>query len=358
MPTGSPGNAREMQETRDGLLAFQTHGADWVSRSQSAWRKALAASTAEGPSSNSLSHLELIGDEVVETSILSSRLAQSIQDKANFELNDLRLRIQHLEGTHELSAKDILKPEALARVLVDQWLATGLNRGLWNKVQDQVQQHMVEGVVQAYKDANAFLVGKDVMPEIDLKSFVRRTGSVSSGTAPLGGSFAGSHGGSASMGISGQLQAGGFGAPVGSFAPAAIGVGRGAGGPGQAGGDTQATKTELSSASLNTGNNPDSRRWPDCGPAITNPTIKPSNTAKRMPCGSRVHMPGRGNTNLSVFAEASSRTMCARQRRSASGSPLPAATLSLPSVIGRLGSLLSRSTRRAPAVCPCPGPTG
>lgn len=235
------GNAREMQESRDGLLAFQTHGADWVSRSQSAWRKALAASTAEGPSSNSLSHLELIGDEVVETSILSSRLAQSIQDKASFELSDLRLRIQHLEGTHELSAKDILKPEALARVLVDQWLATGLNRAIWNKVQDQVQQHMVEVVVQAYKDANAFLVGKDVMPEIDLKSFVRRTGSVSSGTAPLGGSFAGSHGGSASMGISGQLQAaaGGFGAPVGSFAPAAIGVGRGAGGPGQAGGDTQ-----------------------------------------------------------------------------------------------------------------------
>ncbi|MGO4392698.1 DUF1631 family protein [Variovorax sp. M-6] len=220
------GNAREMQENRDGLLAFQTHGAHWVAMSQAAWRKALVGSTAEGPSTNSLSHLELIGDEVVETSILSSRLAQLIQDKANFELNDLRLRIQHLEGTHELSAKDILKPEALARVLVDQWLATGMNRGLWNKVQDQVQQHMVEGVVQAYKDANAFLVGKDVMPEIDLKSFVRRTGSASSGTAPLGGSFAG--GGSASMGISAQLQA-----AAGSFAPAAIGVGRA-----QAGGDT------------------------------------------------------------------------------------------------------------------------
>lgn len=231
------GNSREMQENRDGFLAFEAQGANWVSQSRAAWRKALAGSTAEGPSSNSLASLELIGDEVVETSILSSRLAQAIQDKANFELNDLRLRIQHLEGTQELSAKDILKPEALAKVLVDQWLATGLSRSLWTRVQDQVQQHMVEPVVKAYKDANAFLVAKDVMPEIDLKSFVRRTGSVSSGNAALGGSFAG---GSAPMGIAGQPQMvpGGFGVPAGSFAPAAIGVGRGTAGPGQAGGDT------------------------------------------------------------------------------------------------------------------------
>ncbi|MDM0019891.1 DUF1631 family protein [Variovorax saccharolyticus] len=232
------GNAREMQENRDGFLAFQAQGANWVTLSQQAWRKALAASTAEGPASNSLSRLELIGDEVVETSILSSRLAQAIQDKASFELNDLRLRIQHLEGTQELGAKDILKPEALAKVLVDQWLATGLSRGLWTKVQDQVQHHMVEPVAKAYKDANAFLVGKEVMPEIDLKSFVRRTGgAVASGSAALGGSFAG---GSASMGFSGQPQMapGGYGAPAGGFAPAAIGVGRGTAGPGQAGGDT------------------------------------------------------------------------------------------------------------------------
>lgn len=230
------GNAREMQENRDGFLAFQAHGANWVALSQGAWRKALANSTADGPASNSLSRLELIGDEVVETNILSSRLAQTIQDKASFDLNDLRLRIQFLDGTTELGAKDILKPEALARVLVDQWLATGLSRVLWTKVQDQVQQQLVDVVVKAYKEANAFLVGRDVMPEIDLKSFVRRTGAVSSGSAPLGG-----QGGSASMGIPmpGQMPPAHFGAPPGSFAPAAIGVGRaGAGGPGQAGGDT------------------------------------------------------------------------------------------------------------------------
>ncbi|MBT2300895.1 DUF1631 domain-containing protein [Variovorax paradoxus] len=231
---GMTGNVRQMQENRDDYIAFQAQGSSWVPLSQTAWRKALAGSTGSGPSANSLSRLELIGDDVVETGILYSRLAQAIQDKASFELNDLRLRIQHLEGTAELAARDILKPEALAKVLVDQWLAAGLSRNLWTKVQDVVQNHLVDVIVKAYKESNAFLIEKGVMPEIDLKSFVKRTGSVSSGTAALGTSFArASHAGSAPMGIGGNPAA--FGAPPGSFAPAAIGVGRG---PGNAGGDT------------------------------------------------------------------------------------------------------------------------
>ncbi|RST56022.1 DUF1631 family protein [Variovorax sp. MHTC-1] len=231
---GMTGNVRQMQENRDDYIAFQAQGSSWVPLSQTAWRKALAGSTGSGPSANSLSRLELIGDDVVETGILYSRLAQAIQDKASFELNDLRLRIQHLEGTAELAARDILKPEALAKVLVDQWLAAGLSRSLWTKVQDVVQNHLVDVIAKAYRESNAFLIEKGVMPEIDLKSFVKRTGSVSSGTAALGSSFArASHAGSAPMGIGGNPAA--FGAPPGSFAPAAIGVGRG---PGSAGGDT------------------------------------------------------------------------------------------------------------------------
>lgn len=231
---GMTGNVRQMQENRDDYIAFQAQGSSWVPLSQTAWRKALAGSTGSGPSANSLSRLELIGDDVVETGILYSRLAQAIQDKASFELNDLRLRIQHLEGTAELAARDILKPEALAKVLVDQWLAAGLSRSLWTKVQDVVQNHLVDVIAKAYKESNAFLIEKGVMPEIDLKSFVKRTGSVSSGTAALGSSFArAAHAGSAPMGIGGNPAA--FGAPPGSFAPAAIGVGRG---PGSAGGDT------------------------------------------------------------------------------------------------------------------------
>jgi hypothetical protein len=232
---GLTGNAREMQENRDGFLAFQAEGANWVKLSQAAWRKALAASVPDGSSSNSLSRLELINDEVVENNILSSRLAQALQDKSSFELNDLRLRIQTLEGTTEFIAKDVLKPETMAKVLVDQWLAAGLSRALWTKVQEPIQQQMVEAFIKAYKDANAFLIDKGVMPEIDLKSFVRRTGGAPSGPAPLGGSFVGSQAGGVTAGMpahSHQLTHGNFNAPAGSFAPAAIGVGMGRPGAG------------------------------------------------------------------------------------------------------------------------------
>jgi hypothetical protein len=173
------GNARAMQEHRDDFVAFHGQATQWVTLAQNGWRKALGTAAVGASGTSSALRLELIGDEVVESNILSSRLAQMIHDKASFELSDLRLRIQHLEGTTELDAKDVLKPETLAKLLVEQWLAAGLSRGLWTRVQDTVQQGLVEVVVKAYQSANAFLIANGVMEEIDLKSFVRRTGNAS-----------------------------------------------------------------------------------------------------------------------------------------------------------------------------------
>lgn len=179
------GNARAMQEHRDDFVAFQGQATQWVTLAQTGWRKALGAAAGGVSAVPSALRLELIGDEVVESNILSSRLAQMIHDKASFELSDLRLRIQHLEGTTELDARDVLKPETLAKLLVEQWLAAGLSRGLWTRVQDTVQQGLVEVVAKAYQSANAFLIANGVMEEIDLKSFVRRTGNA--GAAGSGG---------------------------------------------------------------------------------------------------------------------------------------------------------------------------
>jgi hypothetical protein len=184
------GTARAMQENRDDFVAFQGQATQWVTLAQSGWRKALGAGSGSPSTLPSALRLELIGDEVVESNILSSRLAQLIHDKASFELSDLRLRIQHLEGTTELGSKDVLKPETLAKLLVEQWLAVGLSRGLWTRVQDTVQQGLVEVVVKAYESANAYLIANGVMQEIDLKSFVRRTGSAGGGGGSGGGSSA------------------------------------------------------------------------------------------------------------------------------------------------------------------------
>ena len=180
------GNARAMQESRDDFVAFQGQASHWVALAQTGWRKSVdAPGAAPGVSSNAKLRLELIDDDAMESSILSSRLAQVIHDKASFELSDLRLRIQHLEGSSELEAHDVLRPESLAKLLVDQWLAAGLSRTLWARVQDTVQQHLVGVVVKAYEDANAFLISKGVMPEIDLKSFVRRTGASGGGPSTV-----------------------------------------------------------------------------------------------------------------------------------------------------------------------------
>ena len=218
-------NAREMQDRRDDFLAFQAQGDNWVTETRVAWRKALGAGSGAGAQTNTLSRLELIGDDVVETGILSSRLAQAVQGKASFEYSDLRLRIQSLENTSELDAKDILKPEALASVMVAQWLAVGLSRVLWTKMQDTIQQQVLDGAVNAYREANAYLISKGVMPEIDLKSFVRRAGANGSNAVPLGG---------------GGIGASGSGALVnrqGAFAPAAIGLHSHGGQAGQDGQD-------------------------------------------------------------------------------------------------------------------------
>ncbi|MBJ2159565.1 DUF1631 family protein [Variovorax sp. IB41] len=176
-------NARAMQEHRDDFVAFQGQATQWVTLAQAGWRKALGAGTQTGGLTTfpTALRLELIGDEVVESNILASRLAQVIHDKASFELSDLRLRIQHLEGTSELDSKDVLKPETLAKLLVEQWLAAGLSRELWSRVQDTVQLQLLDVVVKAYEGANAFLIANGVMQEIDLKSFVRRTGNAGGG---------------------------------------------------------------------------------------------------------------------------------------------------------------------------------
>ncbi|MDP9601900.1 UNVERIFIED_ORG: hypothetical protein J2W38_001686 [Variovorax paradoxus] len=207
------GTARSMQENRDDFVAFQGQATQWVTLSQTGWRKALAASGGASSMPSAL-RLELIGDEVVESNILSSRLAQLIHDKASFELSDLRLRIQHLEGTTELDAKDVLKPETLAKLLVEQWLAVGLSRGLWTRVQDTVQQGLVDVIVKAYESANAYLIANGVMQEIDLKSFVRRTGNAGGG-AGASGAGGGSGAAPVDSGVSGgpqnNMQRAGFG---------------------------------------------------------------------------------------------------------------------------------------------------
>lgn len=180
------GSTREMQERRDAALVYQNNRAAWLKGSIDAFSRPLpSAASATLTGSGELGKLELMGNEAVESGILSSRLALRLLDFTSWELNDLRLRMQSLEGVSELRKEDIFRPEVLAQRLVEQWGHALLPQQVWLMVQDLVQKIMGEHMLEVYHATNEFLIGHGVMAEIDLRPLVRRTASAMSASAPI-----------------------------------------------------------------------------------------------------------------------------------------------------------------------------
>ena len=183
-----PGNAREIQELRDALLAYQQKSPAWAQGTQRAWTKVSLPAVAAAPLLFSEpGKLELVGDEAIEHRILASRLALRLLDFSSWELNDLRLRIQSLEGVPELHKRDIFRPEVLAQGLIEQWTLAGLSQSVWLLVQESAQKSMAVQMLEIYHAANEFLIRQGVMPEIDLRPLVRRTPSAVNANVPSSG---------------------------------------------------------------------------------------------------------------------------------------------------------------------------
>jgi len=166
---------RSGQADRDELQAFRAVEADWVARLQRLGLNTIEPShSVASEVRQALTDFQLIDHETVENNILASRLGLSIYDAVSFEFNDLRVRIQELEDQNELTSNDVLRPDVLATLMVGQWVATGLGRTLWTKVQQTLRRQLLPGLVAVYKEANAHLVQQGMSPEIDLKGLVRR----------------------------------------------------------------------------------------------------------------------------------------------------------------------------------------
>jgi hypothetical protein len=167
-------STRDAQERRDAMLDFERQRHAWQQGTAEAWRKAMKPPTATARIRLDAVNLSLIGDEVVENRILASRVALSALEKATWELNDLKVRMQHIEG-QELAEDDVLRAQAVTQLMVEQWGANGLPRPTWVMVQDVISKHMVEKMVLAYKSTNEFLVKRGVLPDIDHISRVKRS---------------------------------------------------------------------------------------------------------------------------------------------------------------------------------------
>lgn len=179
-------NAKEMYELRDALIQVERKGPDWVRSTAAEWRKAIEPPASTGRARMEAVSLELIGDEVVERKILSSRLALAIREKSSWELNDLRVRMQHLQGDDALEGADILRPESLTQIIVEQWDKAGLTREHWTMVHDIVQAALAEQLLKGYKAANEYLINKGVLRDIDLSRRVKRSASAPAGRRPDG----------------------------------------------------------------------------------------------------------------------------------------------------------------------------
>ncbi|NML42750.1 DUF1631 domain-containing protein [Ramlibacter sp. G-1-2-2] len=233
-------SSRDMHQRRDALVDFEREAAKWAESAARAWRRAVIPATATSRVRMQLAALELIGDDVVENKILSSRLAMAVSEKAVWDLNDLMARIHHLEGGDELASEDVLRPEALSQLLVEQWMACKLPRDTWTAVKDTIAGKIVPRAVEGYRQANEFLVDRGVLPEIDLTSRVKRPPATPGrgGAAGTGAAADGGAGGTAGAGGGGGGAGhGGGGGAASAFAPpGGYGGGGGAGGPGGSGG--------------------------------------------------------------------------------------------------------------------------
>ena len=233
------GPAKEMQDRRDAWMAFQKSQTTWLNQSKkSLQRTLLPRFSNSGSSASAPGRLELLAEGVIDDQILASRLAMRVLEKSSTELNDLRLRVQHLEKRQELPRGDVLLPDVVARILIDQWLDVQMSRDAWLLVQDALAPKLAEKMLEAYKAANEFLVSSGVMKEINLHDLVKRAPgsraapaaspaddqqpSAEEGGDPQGlGGHSGGYGPSSGGGAVGRGSSGGMsgGAAVGRQAP-------------------------------------------------------------------------------------------------------------------------------------------
>ena len=169
------GTQREMHSRRDAWQLYQQHHTDWIARTDRSLREALAPhiSTTRGTQMCG-GHFELLSDDVVENKIAASRMALTITEQVSHQLDTVRLRTQSLEG-QELDSTDILRPEAVCLIAVEQWVESGLPRTDLLTVVGPLQRELANLLQKQYQAVNVFYVEQGITPQNDLRSRVRRT---------------------------------------------------------------------------------------------------------------------------------------------------------------------------------------
>jgi len=153
--------------------------------------------------------LTLVDNDTIEREILTSRLALAIMDRAGWEFTDLRSRMAMLERRGELDTHDMLRAHILARVVLEAWRSAGLTATDWREAQPLLHDEFSALAEETYHETNRWLIGQQVMPDVDLRPYIRRTRDAGSGG--LGGGDAAGSSGAPRAQHNGMTQTGSFG---------------------------------------------------------------------------------------------------------------------------------------------------
>lgn len=151
------------------------------------------------------SDLTLVEDSAVEQDMMASRLGQAIADRAGWEYTDLCSRLNALEagGAHQPDAAgDVLRPQMLARWIIESWSDAGLGAAHWMTLQTVLHDEATHLAQEGYHDANHVLLDHGVKPEIDLRPFIRRAKDTGVGPAIIQKASSSYVSGSAGIGAS------------------------------------------------------------------------------------------------------------------------------------------------------------
>ncbi|MCX8520116.1 MAG: DUF1631 family protein [Rhodoferax sp.] len=165
--------AHEAQFRRDAWHAFKNQSPIWMERTVAAWGSCLHALPEAGTLPRDVDGLELQSREIMEYQVLSSRLVVAVKDKTVSEWDDLQVRIKFLEGSNTLDARDLLRPEVLLRLLVEQWPKADMGIDCWNLVSEVVGKTLAPAMKNAFQSANNTLIHQGVLPVIALKDRVK-----------------------------------------------------------------------------------------------------------------------------------------------------------------------------------------
>ena len=183
----APAEYPVMVARRDAVQTWNRRGQAWQSGFISSLRLAAVKGLPEPVKveAGGSSRMSLVDDDTIERQITGSRLSLAMMDKATWEFTDLRTRMQMLEANDDLAPNDLMRAQVIADLVLDAWTRSGLDVHVWQMLQAELHEEFAGLVGEAYHEVNRWLVAQRVLPEVDLRPFIRRSPGTTTGSGAM-----------------------------------------------------------------------------------------------------------------------------------------------------------------------------